>query len=104
MKHTQTFCLLLFSIIGFTQTISLQTFGTGFTKPVDIEHPVNDSRLFVVEQGGVIKILNSNGTTNSTPFLTISSLISTGGERGLLGLAFHPNYATNGFFYINYHY
>jgi len=47
--------------------------------------------------------LNPNGTINTTPFLTLtSSTILSGGERGLLGLAFHPNYATNGYFYVNY--
>ena len=62
-----------------------------------------DTRLFVVEQTGKIKILNVNGTTNTTAFLDLASLITTaGGEQGLLGLAFHPNYATNGFFFVNY--
>jgi glucose/arabinose dehydrogenase len=54
-----------------------------------------------VEQGGQIRILSS-GTLLSTPFLDISSRISTGGELGLLGLAFHPQYATNHKFYIDY--
>jgi glucose/arabinose dehydrogenase len=59
--------------------------------------------LFVVQRGGAIRILNANGTINATNFLTLtSSTIVSGGERGLLGLAFHPNYATNGYFYINY--
>lgn len=86
---------------SLAQTLALQSFATGFTDPVEITH-AGDSRLFVVEQGGLIKILNSNGTVNSTPFLNVSSLISTGGERGLLGLAFPPNYATTGYFFINY--
>ncbi|WP_442787158.1 PQQ-dependent sugar dehydrogenase [Flavobacterium suncheonense] len=84
-----------------TGTVGLQTFATGFASPVAIEN-CGDSRLFVVEQDGLIKILNSNGTTNATPFLNISSLTNQSGEQGLLGLAFHPNYASNGFFYINY--
>lgn len=100
----KTTLLLLLCIIGFTgngQTIALQQFASGFSSPVDIAH-AGDSRLFVVQQGGQIRILNANGTINSTPFLNISSLISSGSERGLLGLAFHPQYASNGFFYINY--
>jgi glucose/arabinose dehydrogenase len=79
----------------------LTQFATGFSNPVEITH-AGDSRLFVVQQGGLIKILNANGTTNATPFLNLSSIISTGGERGLLGLAFHPNYASNGYFFVNY--
>ncbi len=89
--------------LGFAQTIGLQSFATGFMSPVEITHPVNDTRLFVVEQGGIIKIVNSDGTVNASPFLTLTSAtITSGGERGLLGLAFHPNYATNGYFYVNY--
>ncbi len=82
-------------------TIALQSFATGFASPVDIEN-CGDSRLFIVEQDGLIRILNSNGTINPTPFLNITSLTNQSGEQGLLGLAFHPNYSTNGFFYINY--
>jgi len=81
--------------------IGLQSFATGFASPVEITH-CGDSRLFVVEQDGLIKILNPNGTTNATPFLNVTTLTEGGGEQGLLGLAFHPNYASNGYFYINY--
>ncbi|NBR15023.1 MAG: cadherin, partial [Crocinitomicaceae bacterium] len=99
--------LLIISIFTFSanaQTIALQSFATGFSSPVAIVHPPNDSRLFVLQRFGLIRILNTNGTINSTPFLDVSTLISTspGNERGLLGLAFHPNYATNGIFFINY--
>ncbi len=102
MKKLLQFCVLLFSMSSFSQTIGLQTFASGFSSPVAIVN-AGDSRLFVVQRGGLIRILNSNGTINATPFLTLtSSTIISGGERGLLGLAFHPNYASNGFFYINY--
>lgn len=76
--------------------------ATGFSQPIFATAPAGDtSRLFIAEQGGAIKILNlASGTVNSTPFLNITG-ITTGGERGLLGLAFHPNYATNGKFYVN---
>jgi glucose/arabinose dehydrogenase len=94
--------LMLYSFsFSYSQTIGIQSFATGFASPLEIVN-AGDSRLFVVEQGGAIKILNPDGTTNPSPFLNISTLIASGGERGLLGLAFHPNYATNGFFYINY--
>lgn len=102
MKKLLLFSVSLFSFLSFSQVLTLQPFATGFSSAVAIAHPANDSRLFVVQQGGLIRILNSNGTVNSTPFLNLTSLISSGGERGLLGLAFHPNYATNGLFFVNY--
>lgn len=102
MKNLLTNLILFFTIIGNSQTVSLQSFATGFTNPLAIVH-AGDSRLFVVQRGGLIRVLNANGTINATPFLTLTnSTILSGGERGLLGLAFHPNYATNGFFYVNY--
>jgi glucose/arabinose dehydrogenase len=103
MKTCSLLTFLLFAL-AFSQaqnTISLQTFATGLNAPVDIAN-VGDSRLFVVEQDGIIKIIQPNGTVNPTAFLNIQSLTNASGERGLLGLAFHPNYTTNGFFYINY--
>jgi glucose/arabinose dehydrogenase len=61
-----------------------------------------DSRLFVIEQEGKIFICDSTGTKNPTPFLDITDRVHFKGEQGLLGLAFDPLYATNGFFYVNY--
>jgi glucose/arabinose dehydrogenase len=102
MKKILLFGTLFLTLLSQAQTITLQSFATGFSNAVAIAHPPNDSRLFVVQQGGLIRILNSNGVVNTTPFLNLSTLISTGSERGLLGLAFHPNYATNGLFFVNY--
>jgi len=93
--------LLLFPLLGYSQVIGRQVFATGLTDVVEIAH-AGDSRLFLVEQTGRIKILNANGTLETTPFLNLSTLVSNGNEQGLLGLAFHPNYATNGYFYVNY--
>lgn len=101
MKTILLFSFMSISIFGLSQTISLQSFATGFSSPVEITN-AGDSRLFVVQKGGLIRILNSNGTINTTPFLNLSTLISSDGERGLLGLAFHPNYAENGYFFVNY--
>ncbi|WP_046758843.1 PQQ-dependent sugar dehydrogenase [Kordia jejudonensis] len=99
---TQLYLALLFPILLFAQDVSLQSFATGFSRPVDIKH-ANDSRLFIVEQDGVIKILNSTGITNPTPFLDIDARVNaTENEQGLLGLAFDPNYTTNNRFYVNY--
>jgi glucose/arabinose dehydrogenase len=94
---------LMFYCLGssYSQTIGLQSFATNFTRPLEIAN-AGDSRLFIVEQGGIIKILNPDGTTNPNAFLNITGQVSTGNEQGLLGLAFHPNYATNGFFYTNH--
>jgi hypothetical protein len=69
---------------------------------VDITHAGDGSgRLFIVLQGGRIVIFDGVQIL-SPPFLDISSLVSSGGERGLLGAAFHPNYVGNGFFYVSY--
>jgi glucose/arabinose dehydrogenase len=100
------FSFWLFHIIIIkAQTIDIVSFGTGFNKPVSIKN-AGDARLFVVEQDGIIQILNIDGTTNATPFLNIDSNVidisSFGDERGLLGLVFHPNYSSNGFFFVNY--
>ena len=102
MKKFLLLLVTLISSFGFSQIIGLQQFATGFSSPVEITHPANDARLFVVQQEGLIKIVSPTGVVTSTPFLNLSSIISTGGERGLLGLAFHPNYASNGLFFVNY--
>ena len=103
MKKLLLFFFGLLTICSFAQTIGLQSFATGFSSPVEIAHPANDARLFVVQQGGLIRIVNANGTVNATPFINLSTIINSSGfEQGLLGLAFHPNYATNGYFYVNY--
>lgn len=82
--------------------IGLTSFATGFDRPVDISN-AGDSRLFITEQDGVIKIVTATGTVLPTPFLDIDPQVNSGGnERGLLGLTFHPDYANNGYFYVNY--
>lgn len=81
-------------------TLQLTPFATGLSQPVDIAN-AGDDRLFVVQQGGTIRIVQSNGTVVTTPFLDISSRVATdGSERGLLGLAFEPGSST--VFYVNY--
>jgi len=76
--------------------------ASGFSSPLDIQQAGDASgRLFVVEQGGKIKIIQNGGVLGA-PYLDVSSLIVSNGEEGLLGLAFHPNYSTNGCFYVNY--
>jgi len=88
--------------IGGQPTLTTTLFARGLSSPLDFQVPAGErSRAFVVEQGGRIRIVRG-GTVVGTPFLDVSSKISTGGERGLLGLAFHPQYASNGRFYVNY--
>ena len=101
MKKILLSFLALFPFLLNAQTVAIQSFATGFSNAVSMVHPPNDPRLFIVQKTGAIRILNANGTINPTNFLTISGL-SSGSEQGLLGLAFHPNYATNGIFFINY--
>ncbi|MBV6477640.1 MAG: hypothetical protein HGGPFJEG_00380 [Ignavibacteria bacterium] len=75
-----------------------------FASPLYVTHS-NDgtNRIFVVEKNGTIKVLpNDSNTSTSNIFLNITNKILTGSERGLLGLAFHPNYASNGYFFVNY--
>jgi glucose/arabinose dehydrogenase len=80
----------------------LQQFTTGLTRPVVIRH-AGDDRLFIVEQAGRIRIVESDGTLRTQAFLNITANVDDGGnEQGLLGLAFHPNYAGNGLFYVYY--
>lgn len=86
-----------------TGTLALEHVAQGLTNPLFVVAPPGDSsRLFVVEQGGTIRIVKE-GTLLDTPFLDISERIAdSGGERGLLGLAFHPRFSENGFFFVNY--
>ena len=93
--------LIMLATVYSAQNITLTEFATGFTSPVEISH-TNDTRLFVVQQNGLIKIVLPNGTTNAANFIDLSSKIIFSGERGLLGLAFHPQYATNGYFFVYY--
>jgi len=81
--------------------LDLRHITSGLTKPTVVTNAGDGSnRLFIAEQTGHIRIL-VNGTIVPTPFLDISDLVG-GGEAGLLGVAFHPDYASNGFFYVDY--
>lgn len=75
--------------------------ATGLDEPVYLTSPPGDDRLFVVEQTGAVRIIEG-GQVLVEPFLDLAPRISSGGERGLLSLAFHPDYATNGYFYVNF--
>jgi glucose/arabinose dehydrogenase len=104
MKSLTSLFVFFFLFFNFSvaQDLELELLVSGFNNPVSIKH-AGDARLFVVEQDGLIKIINTNGTIQSTPFLDINDrVINSGNERGLLGLAFHPNYSVNGYLYVNY--
>ncbi len=95
----------LFSLLA-PQThanVTLSEMVSGLSAPVDIANAGDGSgRLFIVEQGNARIRVIENGTLVSTPFLDMTGLVATGGERGLLGLAFHPQYASNGYFFVYY--
>lgn len=82
--------------------VELEVVASGLASPVDIAAPPGDDRVFVVEKAGIIRIIE-DGNVLATPFLDIRSEVQTGGgEQGLLGLAFDPDYARNGRFYVSY--
>lgn len=81
--------------------LALQPIASGLSSPVHLASPPNDDRLFVVEQTGRIRIIQ-NGQLLTTPFLDIDAKVLTGGEQGLLSVAFHPAYSTNRNFYVYY--
>ncbi|HEY2932957.1 MAG TPA: PQQ-dependent sugar dehydrogenase [Acidobacteriota bacterium] len=82
--------------------VRIQQVVGGLAEPVLVTHAGDSSgRLFIVEQHGKIRIFKS-GQLLETPFLDLSPLVDYGGEKGLLGLAFHPNYRVNGRLFVNY--
>ena len=93
-------CLLFTAVLSAQPALFVEPYQSGFSNPVDITH-CGDDRLFVVEKTGQIRIITGNGTLLPTPFLNLmDSVSSNGNEQGLLGLAFHPDYQNNGFFYV----
>ncbi|MDB6146512.1 MAG: hypothetical protein JWO45_176 [Spartobacteria bacterium] len=112
-KYQATFrlsCLLLFLLLltearsQSIQGLAAVRVASGLNQPLFVTAPPGDfDRLFIVSRLGTISILNlASGKVNNTAFLNIVSRIITTGERGLLGMAFDPNFATNGKFYLNF--
>lgn len=105
MKKIIYLILLIFSCqFGNTQMINLEQYVTGLSAPTDIAH-AGDERLFVVERRGKVRIIDKDGVLLSTPFIDIDNMVSNANgqdERGMLGIAFHPDYENNGFFYLNH--
>ncbi|HRI29200.1 MAG TPA: PQQ-dependent sugar dehydrogenase, partial [Chitinophagales bacterium] len=101
--YSSIFMLVVMALPVLAQPtgINLVTFSTGYSRPLSIEN-CGDERLFIVQQRGLIVICDLQGNKLPTPFLDLTGVVNqTGNECGLLGLAFHPNYATNGYFYVN---
>jgi len=90
---------------GDIPALKLTEFATGINVPVDIAYPPGDDRLFVITLDGNVRIIK-DGQVVEEPFLSLGNKVVVGGalgnERGLLGIAFHPDYATNGLFYLHY--
>ena len=102
------FCLFLFSVVVWSRPVFSQTplsttvVVSGLSSPLYVTAPPGDTqRIFIVQQAGRIRIFK-NGSLLPGNFLNLQGKITSGGERGLLGLAFHPDYANNGYFYVNY--
>ncbi len=109
MKKFSSLFVILISTISCSNSsaqlqIELAFPELTFQQPVDIQNASDGSnRLFVVEQSGVISVFENNSAAKTKKvFLDISDRVNSGGEMGLLGLAFHPNYKSNGYFYVNY--
>src|SRR5437870_137937 len=85
-------------------SLRLQLVASGLSSPVYLSAPPGDTeRLFIVEQAGRIRIVpHGQQQPLATPFLDISNRVLSGGEEGLLSVAFHPGYATNHYFYVDY--
>lgn len=87
--------------IGQGTGARLEAIATGLSSPLYLTAPPGDPRLFIVQQTGAIRVVE-NGNLLPTPFLDLSSQVTAGGEQGLLGLAFYPDYATTGSFVVHY--
>ena len=84
--------------------IEIETTSDEFNRPIDVDN-CGDERLFVAEQDGKIWFLDAAGEKSPAPYLDLESAIGQQPEEmGLLGMAFHPDYLNNGFFYVNYTY
>ena len=98
--------LLSLGLANAQVRVTLEPYVTGVNAPLAMVSPPGDDRKFVVEQWGRIRIINADGELEGVPFLDIRDRIVTlwgdFDERGLLGLAFHPDFANNGKFYVSY--
>jgi glucose/arabinose dehydrogenase len=95
-------CVSLLAAAPASAQLRANVYVSGLSNPVAfVQDPSNPAIQYVMEQGGLIKVVQ-NGTLLSTPFLNLASVIAFGGEQGMLGLAFPPNYGTSGRFYVTF--
>jgi glucose/arabinose dehydrogenase len=95
-------CLLMTGLRMSGQKLAVVPYVSGISSPIDIKN-CGDDRLFIVDKGGFIRVINGDGTLRPTPFLDISAKIYMGtSEQGLFGMAFSPNYKTDRKFYVDY--
>ena len=103
MRGAAAACVLLLLVAGRAEAqLQGQVYASGFQSPVAfVQHPTDRTVQFVVQQTGRIRVVR-NGTVLTTDFLNLTSSVRSGGERGLLGLAFAPDYASSGRFFVNF--
>ena len=118
MKNVIVPSVLILPFLFSSGELKLETHGEGMTRydltpafpalefvmPVELTSPLdNSNRVFVVEQKGkIMSFSNQADVKSATVFFDIVKKVDSGGEKGLLGLAFHPDYKNNGYFYVNY--
>jgi Glucose / Sorbosone dehydrogenase/Putative binding domain, N-terminal len=107
MKRVRLLALVALALVFFPVPLLaaiqlIPLVSSGLSSPIFVGHAADGSgRLFIVEQGGIIRVLQP-GASTPTVFLDIHTKVVAGGEQGLLGLAFHPQYATTGRFFVDY--
>src|SRR3954466_11597508 len=100
MARLISLTLMFLALTASAQDVALLPIATGLNQPVALTH-AGDTRLFITEQVGTIRVYDALGL-RTTPFLDIRSIVLSGGERGLLSVAFHPHYRDNGLFFVYY--
>ena len=100
MSRILPLILLLLATTAPAQDVALLPIASGLNQPVALTH-AGDTRLFITQQIGTVLVYDALGP-RATPFLDIRSIVLSGGERGLLSVAFHPRYRDNGFFFVYY--
>lgn len=89
--------------VGDPSHLAVQNVVGGLNSPIGVTNAGDGTgRLFVVQRGGQVRVIDANGTLLAAPFIDLAGRIVAGGEQGLLGLAFHPSFASNGRFFVDY--
>jgi glucose/arabinose dehydrogenase len=94
--------LILQSFASVKPNLFIEEFSSGYSDPLAVRNDGVNNRLYVVQRNGEIYLIDSLGNKSAEPFLDIKSRVFFGGERGLLGLAFHPQFISNRLFVVNY--